>query len=48
DLSMIKFAGLGVAMGNGDDDVKAAAKYITDDNNRDGVAKAIEKFVLGV
>jgi hypothetical protein len=48
DLSMIKFAGLGVAMGNGDDDVKAAAKYITDDNNCDGVAKAIEKFVLEV
>jgi Cof subfamily protein (haloacid dehalogenase superfamily) len=48
DLSMIKFAGLGVAMGNGDDDVKAAAKYITDDNNRDGVAKTIEKFVLEV
>ncbi|MGH4118328.1 Cof-type HAD-IIB family hydrolase [Clostridium sp.] len=48
DLSMIKFAGLGVAMANGDDDVKAAASYITDDNNCDGVAKAIEKFVVGV
>jgi hypothetical protein len=48
DISMIKFAGLGVAMGNGDDDVKAAAGYVTDDNNCDGVAKAIEKFVLGV
>ena len=48
DLSMIKFAGLGVAMANGDDDVKEAASYVTDDNNSDGVAKAIEKFVLGV
>ena len=46
DLSMIKFAGLGVAMGNADEDVKEAAKYITDSNNCDGVAKAIEKFVL--
>ena len=48
DLSMIKFAGLGVAMGNGDENVKDASKYITDTNNNDGVAKAIEKFVLEV
>jgi Cof subfamily protein (haloacid dehalogenase superfamily) len=46
DLSMIKFAGLGIAMGNGNDEVKKAAKYITDNNNCDGVAKVIEKFVL--
>jgi Cof subfamily protein (haloacid dehalogenase superfamily) len=46
DLSMIKFAGLGVAMGNADENVKEAAKYITDSNNCDGVAKVIEKFVL--
>ena len=48
DLSMIKFAGLGVAMGNADDVIKESAKYITDTNNCDGVAKAIEKFVLGM
>ena len=48
DLSMIKFAGLGVVMENGDEIVKEAAKYITDTNNNDGVAKAIEKFVLEV
>lgn len=48
DLSMIKFAGLGVAMSNGDDEVKKAAQYITDSNNFDGVAKIIEKFVLEV
>lgn len=48
DLSMIKFAGLGVVMENGDELVKEAAKYITDTNNNDGVAKAIEKFVLEV
>jgi len=46
DLSMIKFAGLGVAMGNGSQVVKEAAQYITDSNNCDGVAKVIEKFVL--
>ncbi|MFT5875397.1 MAG: Cof subfamily protein (haloacid dehalogenase superfamily) [Clostridium sp.] len=48
DLSMIKYAGLGVAMANGDECVKEAAKYITDSNNNDGVAKVIEKFVLEV
>ena len=48
DLSMIKFAGLGVAMGNGSLAVKEAAQYITDSNNCDGVAKVIEKFVLEV
>ncbi|MCB2290447.1 Cof-type HAD-IIB family hydrolase [Clostridium sp. CS001] len=48
DLSMIKFAGLGVAMGNADEEVKAAAQYITESNNCDGVARVIEKFVLEV
>ena len=46
DLSMIKFAGLGVAMGNGSDAVKKCADYVTDTNVNDGVAKAIEKFIL--
>ena len=46
DLSMIKYAGIGVAMGNGLDIVKEAANYITDTNNNSGVAKAINKFVL--
>lgn len=46
DLSMIKAAGLGVAMGNGDKLVKDAADYITDTNDEDGVAKVIEKFIL--
>ena len=43
---MIKAAGLGVAMENGIDKVKAIADYVTDTNDNDGVAKAIEKFVL--
>lgn len=46
DLEMVRMAGLGVAMENATDAVKAVADYITADNNHDGVALAIEKFVL--
>ena len=46
DLSMIEAAGLGVAMDNAFDEVKACAAYITDDCDHDGVATAIEKFCL--
>ncbi|CAG7839679.1 HAD family hydrolase [Clostridium novyi B str. ATCC 27606] len=46
DLSMIEYAGLGIAMGNAPDFIKEKANYITDTNDNDGVAKAIEKFVL--
>ncbi len=45
DLPMIEYAGLGVAMGNAVDAVKAVAGYITDTNENDGVAKVIEKFI---
>lgn len=48
DLAMIQQAGLGVAMGNAQPHIKAAAKVITDDNNHDGVAKAIETYALGI
>ncbi|WP_416828009.1 Cof-type HAD-IIB family hydrolase [Ectobacillus polymachus] len=46
DLAMIQFAGLGVAMGNAPDDIKAKANYVTDTNMNDGVAKVVESFVL--
>ena len=47
DRSMISFAGVGVAMQNAEDEVKAVADYVTTaDNNHDGVAEAIEKFIL--
>ena len=46
DISMIQFAGTGIAMGNGNDAIKALATYITDTNENSGVAKAINKFVL--
>lgn len=45
DLSMVKDAGLGVAMKNAMNDVKKAANIITeDDANRNAVAKFIEKY----
>ena len=46
DLTMIKAAGLGVAMDNAVQEVKACADYITADCDHDGVAVAIEKFCL--
>ncbi|SMC35025.1 Cof-type HAD-IIB family hydrolase [Sporomusa malonica] len=46
DLSMIEYAGLGIAMGNASDSVKQKADYITDSNDHEGVANAIERFVL--
>jgi len=46
DISMLSFAGLGIAMGNSPQDVKDAADYVTVSNNEDGVAIAIEKFAL--
>lgn len=48
DLTMVRLAGLGVAMGNATPEVLAAADYVTDDNNHDGVAAAIERFVLSI
>lgn len=46
DASAIKASGLGVAMGNAPDWVKEQADFVTLSNEQDGVAVAIEKFVL--
>lgn len=46
DLSMIRYAGLGVAMENAVLPVKNAADYVTYSNNEDGVAHVVEKFML--
>lgn len=46
DLSMIQFAGLGVAMANAQKEVKEAADFITYSNDEDGVAQVVEKFML--
>ena len=45
DLTMIKWAQVGVAMGNAVDEVKAEADYVTGDNNSDGIADALEALV---
>lgn len=47
DLSMIQYAGLGVAMSNAQQVVKDAADYITLSNDEDGVVHVIEKFMYG-
>lgn len=46
DLSMLKVAGMPVAMGNAMQSVLDVAEYVTDTNINDGVAKMIEKLVL--
>ena len=46
DIEMLRFAGCGVAMGHADDEVKAAADYITKSNAEDGVALALEELVF--
>ncbi|RSJ19094.1 Sugar phosphatase YidA [Streptococcus sp. BCA20] len=48
DIEMIQFAGLGVAMGNSSNYVKKLANYVTDTNDANGVATAIEKFILNL
>lgn len=46
DTDMLRWAGLGVAMANAEEEVKAAADRLTASNDEDGVARAIERFVL--
>jgi hydroxymethylpyrimidine pyrophosphatase-like HAD family hydrolase len=46
DLEMIRYAGIGVALGNAEPEVKAAADYVTADIDDDGLAKALEHFGL--
>lgn len=46
DLPMIEYAGIGVAMANAVDQVKAVANVITASNEEDGVAQVIEKYLL--
>ncbi|MDQ0897785.1 MULTISPECIES: Cof-type HAD-IIB family hydrolase [unclassified Paenibacillus] len=48
DISMLRSAGLGVAMGNAEEQVKAIADAVTMSNNEDGVAKAVQKFIFGL
>lgn len=47
DLAMIREAGLGVAMGNAQEELKAAADAVTEDNDSDGVAWVIRRYIFG-
>lgn len=44
DITMLRYAGIGVAMGNAADEVKAAADYVTGTADEDGVAAAMRRF----
>lgn len=46
DLSMIHFAGLGIAMANAAEDIRQKADFITLSNEEDGVAHVVERFIL--
>ena len=47
DVELICAAGLGIAMGNAVEEVKQVAAAVVADNKNDGVAEALERFVLG-
>lgn len=44
DFEVLQTAGLSVAMGNADAEIKNIADFVTDDNDHDGIVKVIEKF----
>ncbi len=46
DIAMVNYAGVGVAMGNAIPELKEIAQFVTGTNSEDGVAMAIEKYVL--
>ncbi|WP_164669496.1 Cof-type HAD-IIB family hydrolase [Virgibacillus doumboii] len=45
DLEMIDFAGVGVAMGNGIDELKSIANHVTDTNEQDGIGTFLEQYL---
>lgn len=46
DRELVEYAKYGVAMGNAQDGVKEVAVYITDDNDNEGIYKALKHFGL--
>jgi hydroxymethylpyrimidine pyrophosphatase-like HAD family hydrolase len=46
DVLMFKRSGLSVAMGNASMDVQKQATHVTDSNQEDGFAHAVERFIL--
>jgi Cof subfamily protein (haloacid dehalogenase superfamily) len=47
DVAMFGRAGLSIAMGNAEDDVKASAREVTSSNEDEGFARAVEQFIVG-
>jgi Cof subfamily protein (haloacid dehalogenase superfamily) len=47
DIEMLEYAGIGVAMGNSPAEVKASADWVTTSIEEDGVARAVERWILG-
>jgi hypothetical protein len=47
DVEMLQYAGIGVAMGNAPDEVKAIAQWVAPSVEQNGAAVAIQKFLLG-
>ncbi len=48
DIGIIRYAGVGVAMGNASQRVKDAADYISTSNSKSGVSKAINRYILSL
>ena len=46
DMVMFPYAGIRIAMGNAPDDVKKAADHVVSSNEEDGVAEAVERYLL--
>ncbi len=45
DIDMLRAAGMGIAMGNADEEVRAAADRVTLSNNENGIAHALKEFL---
>jgi Cof subfamily protein (haloacid dehalogenase superfamily) len=48
DMPMFREAGLSIAMGQGPEEVRAAATHVTGSNDEDGVAQAIDSILLPI
>lgn len=48
DASIVKYAGIGVAMGNAVDDLKAIANEVTLSNEEDGIAHTLRKYIKNI
>jgi Cof subfamily protein (haloacid dehalogenase superfamily) len=47
DIEMLQYAGIGIAMGNSPPEVKASADWVTTNIEEDGVATAVDRWILG-